>query len=178
MESKFQKVGECLYRYSGNGKYYARLWLSGKQVWASLKTKGREHAKRKLREKRDELERLDAKATKMTLRALCDRYLKTITNSNPKTYAGKERVICEIKKRWPRGALMRVADATDEPERFLAKYRFGPSGYNAFLTVLRELFDLAIVKNASSQVRFPISHIRNAPIRSVYLHRSMNSEQS
>jgi hypothetical protein len=34
----FQKVGECLYRYSSNGVYYARIKLSGKEIRRSLET--------------------------------------------------------------------------------------------------------------------------------------------
>jgi hypothetical protein len=30
-KSAFQKVGECLYRYSSNGVYYARFQSGGKQ---------------------------------------------------------------------------------------------------------------------------------------------------
>ena len=32
----FQKVGECLYRYSSNGVYYARIKSSGKEIRRSL----------------------------------------------------------------------------------------------------------------------------------------------
>ena len=32
----FQKVGECLYRYSSNGVYYARIKSSGKEICRSL----------------------------------------------------------------------------------------------------------------------------------------------
>ena len=34
----FQKVGECLYRYSSNGVYYARIKSSGKEIRRSLET--------------------------------------------------------------------------------------------------------------------------------------------
>jgi hypothetical protein len=32
----FQKVGECLYRYSSNGVYYARIKSGGKEIRRSL----------------------------------------------------------------------------------------------------------------------------------------------
>jgi hypothetical protein len=32
----FQKVGECLYRYSSNGVYYARIKSAGKEIRPSL----------------------------------------------------------------------------------------------------------------------------------------------
>jgi hypothetical protein len=34
----FRKVGECLYRYSSNGVYYARFKADGKEIRRSLET--------------------------------------------------------------------------------------------------------------------------------------------
>jgi len=44
----FQKVGECLYRYSPNGVYYARIKVRGKEIRRSLGTIDRDLAKRRL----------------------------------------------------------------------------------------------------------------------------------
>jgi hypothetical protein len=33
---EFRKVGECLYRYSSNGVYYARFKTDGKEIRRSL----------------------------------------------------------------------------------------------------------------------------------------------
>jgi hypothetical protein len=41
----FEKVGECLYRYS-NGVYYARIRVEGKEIKRSLKTTDRTLARR------------------------------------------------------------------------------------------------------------------------------------
>jgi hypothetical protein len=49
----FEKVGECLYRYS-NGAYYARIKIDGKDIKRSLKTTDRDFAKRALASFRDE----------------------------------------------------------------------------------------------------------------------------
>ena len=35
---EFQKIGECLYRYSSNGVYYARFKTDGKEIRRSLET--------------------------------------------------------------------------------------------------------------------------------------------
>jgi hypothetical protein len=40
----FQKVGECLYRYSSNGVYYARIKVRGKEIRRSLGTIDRDLA--------------------------------------------------------------------------------------------------------------------------------------
>src|SRR6266480_3831146 len=37
----FEKVGECLYRYSRNGVYYARIKADGKEIKRSLETTDR-----------------------------------------------------------------------------------------------------------------------------------------
>jgi len=47
-KSAFQKVGECLYRYSSNGVYYARFESSGKEIRRSLRTTDRASAQRAL----------------------------------------------------------------------------------------------------------------------------------
>jgi hypothetical protein len=47
-------VGECLYRYSPNGVYYARFKSGGKEIRCSLETTDREHAKRELAAKKRE----------------------------------------------------------------------------------------------------------------------------
>ena len=52
--SAFQKVGECLYRYSSNGVYYGRIRVEGKEIKRSLQTVDPALAKRKLAAFRDE----------------------------------------------------------------------------------------------------------------------------
>jgi hypothetical protein len=44
----FQKVGECLYRYTSNGVYYARIKADGKEIRQSLRTTDRQTANREL----------------------------------------------------------------------------------------------------------------------------------
>src|SRR5678816_4812036 len=46
--SAFQKVAECLYRYSSNGVYYARFESGGKEIRRSLRTTDRASAQRAL----------------------------------------------------------------------------------------------------------------------------------
>jgi integrase len=163
---KFQKVGPCLYRYS-NGAYYARFQSRGKEVWRSLKTIDHKYARRLLKAEQDKFERIDAGSAKLSLSALCKDYLDSIRNLKASTRVPKERTIRRIKARWPGGASMRVSDITDEPDRFLAKFAFGASGRNAFVTVLRELFALAVRKKCIATS--PVAHIqykkRPHPIR-------------
>jgi len=44
-KGRFEKVGECLYRYSSNGVYYALLKVQGKQKRSSLETTDKALAK-------------------------------------------------------------------------------------------------------------------------------------
>ena len=100
---RFQKVGECLYRYSSNGVYYARFKSGGKEIRQSLETTDRDTAKRELARRRKEQEQIDRSQGKLTLRELCDRYLKTVQHQKPKTIAGNALVIRRMKDDWPGG---------------------------------------------------------------------------
>ncbi|MBC2596201.1 hypothetical protein H5P28_18185 [Ruficoccus amylovorans] len=53
------KVGECLYRHETSGTYYALVKSNGKQIRRSLKTNDFALAKRRLREFREKIGRLD-----------------------------------------------------------------------------------------------------------------------
>ena len=73
-KSAFQKVGECLYRYSSNGVYYARFESGGKEIRRSLRTTDRASAQRALAWLKQEREQVDPAQGKLTLAELCDRY--------------------------------------------------------------------------------------------------------
>src|SRR5262245_52874421 len=74
----FQKVGECLYRYSSNEVYYARFESGGKQIRRSLRTTDRASAQRALAWLKHEREQVDPAQGKLTLAELCDSYSVTI----------------------------------------------------------------------------------------------------
>src|SRR5437773_116876 len=99
--SPFQKVGECLYRYSSNGVYYARIKSSGKEIRRSLETTDRETAKRELARLREEQRHIDRSQGKLTLRELCERYSKTVQHQKHKTIAEKALVVRRILEHWP-----------------------------------------------------------------------------
>src|SRR5882724_13608970 len=73
----FQKVGECLYRYSSNGVYYARFESGGKEIRRSLRTTDRTSAQRALVWLKQELKEVDPARGKITLGELCDHYIAT-----------------------------------------------------------------------------------------------------
>jgi integrase len=164
----FQKVGECLYRYSSNGVYYARIKRGGKESKCSLRTTDRALAQRKLRDLRDEEQHIDPSRGSLTLAQLCDRWLATKQNAKPKTLAQKTYIVEQIKTRWPGGATKRVRDiAPSQADLFLVQFQFGASSQNAFVTVLRELFEFAV--RDSCIAKSPCAHLkfrkRAKPIR-------------
>ena len=71
---EFQKVGECLYRYSSNGVYYARFKSDGKEIRRSLEMTDRDQARRNLAAEKEKERQTDRSQGKLTLRELCDRY--------------------------------------------------------------------------------------------------------
>src|SRR6266550_3416883 len=147
-QGAFQKVGECLYRYASNGIYYARIKRGGKETKRSLRTNDRTLAQRRLRDLREEERHIDPSRGNLTLVQLCDRWLATKKNAKQKTLGTKAHVVKQIKSRWPGGAAQRVRDiAPSQADLFLAQFQFGAASQNAFVTVLRELFDFVVRDN-------------------------------
>jgi integrase len=170
----FQKVGECLYRYSSNGVYYARIKHEGKEIRRSLRTTDRDLAKRKLRELRDEQGQIDRSQGKLSLRELCDRWLKTVQGSKPKTLEAKEYIAERIKKHWPSGSLVQVAKVKPSDSDLwlarcaqLSRNGFSASSRNAHVQILKEVFALALRDRIISDS--PAAHLkyikRQKPIR-------------
>src|SRR5260370_15711590 len=106
----FQKVGECLYRYSSNGVYYARIRTSGKEIKRSLETTDRALARRKLATFRDEQRQIDRSQGKLTLAELCDRHLETVQHQKPKTVERKTFIVGRIETDWPTGRSTQVGN--------------------------------------------------------------------
>jgi len=136
---------EGLYRYPSNGKYYARFVVNGKEVRRSLGTTDPALAKRKLLAMKETAKRIDPAAEKLTLAGLCDRYVSTIQHLRPKTVAQKTYVVARIKEEWPAGSDVLIRKVVPSQARtFLSRYTFGASSYNAYLGVLRAMFQLAV----------------------------------
>ena len=66
----FRKVGECLYRYSSNGVYYARIKTDGKEIRRSLETTDGDLARRKLADLKKQQRQIDRSRGKLRLREL------------------------------------------------------------------------------------------------------------
>ncbi len=68
-----QKVAECLYRYSSNGVYYARIKTTSKEIRRSLRTTDPVLAKRNLRVLKEEQAHVDPARGRCSLAELCKR---------------------------------------------------------------------------------------------------------
>src|SRR6058998_2801434 len=137
----FEKVGECLYRYSSNGVYYGRIRVEGKEIKRSLQTVDPALAKRKLAAFRDEQRHIDRSQGKMTLAELCDRYLKTVQHQRPKTVERKTTISGRIKRDWPTGSLSQVGKIRpSEADVWLSRYKLGAPSRNLHIATLKDVF--------------------------------------
>jgi integrase len=145
----FQKVGECLYRYSSNGVYYARIKSGGKEIRRSLGTTDPALARRNLRKLRDEQTQIDRSKSRLTLRDLCETYVKTIQHQKPKTIERKTLIVNRVKESWPGGADVQVGKINpSDVQLWLARYSFGPVSRNLHLACVKEILDMAVADNA------------------------------
>jgi integrase len=141
----FQKVGECLYRYSSNGVYYARIKTSGKEIRRSLETTDRDLAKRRLTALKDEQSQIDRSKSKIKLAELCERYLSVIQHQKPKTVERKTLIVRRIKSQWPDGSSVQVSKVDQSDiQLWLSRFKFGAVSRNLHLACIKEIFAMAI----------------------------------
>jgi integrase len=164
----FQKVGECLYRYSSNGVYYARIKTDGKEIKRSLETTDRAIAQRQLASFKDEQRQIDRSQGKLTLAELCDRYIKTVQHQKPKTVERKTFIVGRIKRDWPTGKSTQIAKIKpSDVDVWLSRYQFGSASRNLHISCVKELFTLAVRDRIITAS--PAAHLRSAkrekPIR-------------
>ena len=139
-----QKVGECLYRYSSNGVYYARVRMDGKEIKRSLETTDRELAKRKLADFKEQLRRIDRSQGRITLAELCARYLKTIQHQKQKTVERKVAIVERLLRYWPTGPQTSVSKIRpSDIDVWLSNFEFGSASRNLYISCVKEIFDFA-----------------------------------
>ena len=97
------------YRLPSTGGYYARVKTKSKEIRRSLKTKDGELAKRRLRDFRKELERVDSDAANMRLSELLAAYLATSQHKSKSTFQKYEAIARRIREEWPGGLRGRCA---------------------------------------------------------------------
>ena len=155
----FEKVGECLYRYTPTGMYYGRFEVAGKEVRRSLETTDRALAKRRLAAKRDELARVNLAAGKSSLGDLIDRYMATVQNQKPKTVRRKRDIAVRVKADFPGGVAVPITKVkASDVSAWLAGYTFGAASFNLYLEFVRAVFALAVHDRVLAAS--PIEHLK------------------
>jgi integrase len=141
----FQKVGECLYRYSSNGVYYARIKSAGKEIRQSLRTTDPALARRNLATLRNEQRQIDHSKSHLTLRELCDTFLQTVQHQKPKTIERKTHIVSRIKLGWPGGVGVQLGKITPtDVQLWLSRYNLGPVSRNLHLACVKEILAMAV----------------------------------
>jgi len=160
--SAFQKVGECLYRYT-SGVYYARFQSGGKEIHRSLRTTDRASAQRALSWLKHEQEQVDPAQGKITLGVLCDRFSATFQHQRPKTIERRALIVRRVKLHWPTGRLTQVARVKpSHVDLWLSRYRFGPVSRNQHSAEIKRIFEMAVRDGII--LRSPAAHLRPAKL--------------
>ena len=147
----FQKVGECLYRYSSNGVYYARFKLGGKEIMRSLRTTDPGIARRSLAQRKAEFGGIGGAHGKCTIADLADEYLRTAQHQKPATLELKKLIVRRIKNEWPTGPLTQVSRIRPSHVRNWLAQLFGGQGaryrsrsHNMHLAVIKQILERAL----------------------------------
>jgi integrase len=146
-QAVFEKVGECLYRLASTGGYYARVWTSGKEIRRSLKTSDPALAKRRLRDLRRDLERLNNEAANVTLGEYLGTFLASSQHKSKSTQQKFDAIAKRIREEWPDGTGQKLRDV--KPSDVLQwlqlqRQRFASSTYNEYVQFIRRLFEAAV----------------------------------
>jgi integrase len=160
-----EKVGECLYRYSSNGVYYARIKIEGKEIRRSLETTDRDLARRRLSALRDEQRQIDRSQGKFTLAELCDRYLATVQHQKPKTVERKTLIVRRMKEGWPSGGLTQVVKIKpSQCDLWLSRYKLGPVSRNLHIRCAKAVFAMAVRDGLIATS--PAAHLKSSKLPS------------
>lgn len=139
--------------------------VRGKQIKRSLGTHVLSEARRKLRDFKGDLARMDPAAGRVTLATLCDRYLETVGHQSPKTIRRKRDIVARIKKHWGETPAAKIQKS--HVLGWLANFSFGECSYNLHLGTIRAVFRLAVDDRmlAASPVDGVKERRRSQPIR-------------
>lgn len=143
----FQKVSECLYRFEETGNFYARVWISGKEIRRSLKTSDRQLAKRRLHDVRKTLEKLDNSASKTTVSAYLKTFLASSQHKSVSTRQKFEAIEKRMHEEWPGGTGQKLMDVKASDVLRWLKFqrgRYATSTYNEFVQFIRRFFAAAV----------------------------------
>lgn len=147
----FHKVGENLYRYSSNHRYYAVFRVKRKLIWKSLKTADRELAKRRLKEELEKFGRVDPNSADLSLKDLLKLYEQQLQKYDAKTIATRTSILNIFKRTWENGFEIQVSQITrTHLDIWLASHRqrMKKTSLNEYMRFLRQLFNIALESRA------------------------------
>lgn len=151
---KFEKVGECLYRYSSNDVYYAVVRHEGKLIRRSLETDDSKLAKRNLADFKKSLSQVDSSLGKMTIEELLKKFQATLKTLDANTIQKLGFVADHFRKDWAPGLAQAVRKAKpSEVDAWLGLMRekYAISYYNEHVQFIRRMFDLAVADKAIAE---------------------------
>ncbi|MFZ2280873.1 MAG: tyrosine-type recombinase/integrase [Prosthecobacter sp.] len=167
---KFEKVGECLYRYSTNNVYYAVVRHEGKLIRRSLETDDAKLAKGKLSDFRNSLSQVDSSLGKMTIEELLKKFQATLKTLDANTIQKLGFVATHFRKDWAPGltqAVRKVKPSEVDAWLGLMREKYAISYYNEHVQFVRRMFELAVADKAiaESPARASKTVKRETPIR-------------
>ena len=137
-----------LYRYT-SGVYYGIVRHKGKLHKKSLETTDKGTAKGKLTDWQRDLGKVDTSQGKLTLAALCERYLSTVTNQKLATVRRKKDIVARLLKDFKPGADVQVSKVKpSDVETWLAGYKFGYASHNLYLECIQAILRMAVADKA------------------------------
>jgi integrase len=137
----------CLYRHKLNETYYGVKKAGRKRKEHSLGTTDRKLAERRLKTWIDDLDRIDARAAKITIAALMEKFLAANKGRAEKTRATNQSIINVFKQTWHHGLNMQVGEIKPSHlNEWLAQHegRLKNTSYNRYAGFLKQLFEIAI----------------------------------
>jgi hypothetical protein len=136
-----------LYRHSVNDVYYGIKKISGKRKEHSLETTDRKIAERKLKDWLQNLDKVDPKASKITLNELLGKFVGINQGKAAKTKETNASIIKIFKATWKHGFDILVADIRPSHlNEWLAQHegRLKNTTYNRYAGLLKQLFEIAV----------------------------------
>jgi integrase len=160
----------CLYRYKPTGQYFARVRFGGKLHRKKLKATDYQVARRKLADFKRDLERTDARLSNTSLNEVLNKYERAIGALSPKTQRDRHSIIEKLRRDWYGADFLPLRTIKpSDVEVWLSRHygQLSAAAYNAALSVLRNVFDLAMRDRVIAES--PVAHLsykkRARPIR-------------
>jgi len=143
----FEKVGQCLYRFSTSGSYFALIRRSGKQMRHNLGTKNRTVANRELRVFLARVDSSYRSPDKLMIKDLAARYLDMQKSKDRSTQNTRRGMVKKFMHEFVARRALRVSDVKPSELRqwhSTALEHHAKATRNEYLRVIRQMFQIAV----------------------------------